>query len=196
MAETYITTAISALISGKVEFRSTDTTRNNNVPPVYRAGKFTYVTHDDDLEYASIEVDPETVKTFSDEEVHFGGKWLETLVGVDLDFYGAESQAFKVDGVVFEVLEDPDDGYRSHMAGILARSEKDYNFYSKPFATVRLEKIDVEERDDYSCERMHGYKLVDNDDGHVWLTFGTEWYDDYYPMFRFEYTPKENVNQS
>ena len=195
MAETYITTAISALISGKVEFRSTDTTRNNNVPPVYKTGKFTYVNESyaehDDL----ISADPTVTKVLREDEIHFGGKWLETLVGIGLDFYGAESQAFKVDGVVFEVLEDPDDGYRSHMAGVLARSEKDYNFYSKPFATVRLEKIDVEERDDYTCERMHGYKLVDNDDGHVWLTFGTEWYDDYYPMFRFEYTPKENVNQ-
>jgi len=166
------------------------------VSPVYRAGKFTYVTHDADLEYAPVDVDPETVKTFSDEEVHFGDKWLETLVGVDLDFYGAESQAFKVDGVVFEVLEDPDDGYRSHMAGVFARPEKGYNFYSKPFATVRLEKIDVEERDEISVERIRGYRLVDIKDNHVWLAFGTEWYDDYYPMFRFEYTPKENVNQS
>ena len=32
--------------------------------------------------------------------------------------------------------------------------------------------------------------VVDVEDGHVWLTFGTEWYDDYYPMFRFEYKPK------
>lgn len=141
-------------------------------------------------------MDPKTAKTFSDDEVHFGGKWLETLIGVDLDFYGAESQAFKVDGVVFEVLMDPDDGYRSHMAGVFARSEKGYNFYSKPFATVRLEKIDVEERDDYSCERMHGYKLVDTADGHIWLTFGTEWHDDYYPMFMFMYTLKSNTSQA
>lgn len=163
---------------------------------ILRGGKFTYVTQRDDLDYTPYEVDPKTVKTFSDDEVHFGSKWLETLIGVDLDFYGAESQAFKVDGVVFEVLEDPDDGYRSHMAGVFARSEKGYNFYSKPFATVRLEKIDVEERDDYSCERMHGYKLVDTADGHIWLTFGTEWYDDYYPMFVFVYTLKSDTSQT
>ena len=164
--------------------------------PIYRTGKFTYVgehyAEHDDL----IAADPTTTKIVRDDEIHFGGNWMETLVGIDLDFYGAESQAFKVDGVVFEVLEDPDDGYRSHMAGILARSEKGYNFYSKPFATVRLEKFHVEEQDEFSFERMHGYRLVDIDDGHVWLTFGTEWHDDYYPMFIFEYAPKENVKQS
>ena len=78
--------------------------------PVYKAGKFTYVTPDgyghDDL----IACDPITTRIVRDDEIHFGGNWMETLVGIDLDFYGAESQAFKIDGVVFEVLEDPDDG--------------------------------------------------------------------------------------
>ena len=98
-----------------------------------------------------------------------------------------------IDGVVFEVLEDPDDGYRSHMAGVLARSAKDYNFYEKPIAKVRLEKIAEEEREMGAVEKMHGYKLIDVKDGHAWLTFGTEWYDDYYPMFRFQYAPKDEA---
>ena len=163
--------------------------------PVYKAGKVSYVPehyaeHDD-----WIAADPTKTKIVRDEEIHFGGKWMETLVGIDLDFYGAESQAFKVDGVVFEVLEDPDDGYRSHMAGVLARSDRDYNFYDKPFARVQMKKISDDDWEKGAIEKMHGYQLVDVEDGHVWLTFGTEWYDDYYPMFRFEYKPKENVKQ-
>ena len=118
---------------------------------------------------------------------------METLVGIDLDFYGAESQAFKIDGVVFEVLEDPDDGYRSHMAGVLARSDRDYNFYDKPFARIQIEKISNDVGSQDAVEKMHGYRLVDVEDGHVWLMFGTEWYDDYYPMFRFEYKPKDEA---
>lgn len=157
----------------------------------YNGSKFTYVPahHAEHDEWLG--KDPATTKIVRDDEIHFGGNWLETLIGIDLDFYGAESQAFMVDGVVFEVLEDPDDGYRSHMAGVLARKPKDYNFYEKSFATVRIEKINIEEREAGSVERMHGYQLIDVKDGHVWLIFGTEWYDDYYPMFRFQYTPKQ-----
>ena len=160
---------------------------------VYKGGKFDYVPHrlaDHDEWLAK---DPTTIKIFRDDEMHFGGKWLETLVGIDLDFHGAESQAFMVDGVVFEVLEDPDDGYRSHMAGVLARPSKDYNFYDKPIARVRLQKIGYSEREKGAIEKMHGYNLVDIEDDHVWLTFGTEWHDDYYPMFRFEYKPKDET---
>ena len=160
------------------------------MPHSYNGSKFTYVPahHADHADWLT---DEPSAKIVRDDEIHFGGNWLETLIGIDLDFYGAESQAFMVDGVVFEVLCDPDDGYRSHMAGVLARKPKDYNFYKKSFATVRIEKISVEERDAGSVERMHGYQLIDVKDGHVWLIFGTEWYDDYYPMFRFQYTPKQ-----
>ena len=172
------------------EFRSTGTIRSSKLSPVYKAGKLTYVTPDgyghDDL----IACDPIATRIVRDDEIHFGGNWMETLVGIDLDFYGAESQAFKIDGVVFEVLEDPDDGYRSHMAGVLARSDRDYNFYDKPFARIQIEKISNDVGSQDAVEKMHGYQLVDVEDGHVWLTFGTEWYDDYYPMFRFEYKPK------
>ena len=163
--------------------------------PIYKAGKFNYVTSDGYAYDEVIAADPDNTKIVRDDELHFGGKWMETLVGIDLDFYGAESQAFKVDGVVFEVLEDPDDGYRSHMAGVLARSDRDYNFYDKPFARVQMKKISDDDWEKGAIEKMHGYRLVDVEDGHVWLTFGTEWYDDYYPMFRFEYKPKENVKQ-
>jgi hypothetical protein len=160
---------------------------------ILKAGKITYVTPDYAEHDDWIACDPATTRILRDDEVHFGGKWLETLIGIELDFHGAESQAFMVDGVAFEVLEDPDDGYRSHMAGVMARSGKGYSFYEKPFATVRIEKINIEEREAGSVERMHGYQLIDVKDGHVWLVFGTEWYDDYYPMFRFQYTPKDEA---
>ena len=161
----------------------------------FNGGKCEYISHHLADHDDWIAKDPANTKVVRDDEIHFGGNWMETLVGIELEFHGAESQAFMVDGVVFEVLEDPDDGYRSHMAGVLAHSPKDYSFYEKPFATVRIEKIDNEEREGVSVERMHGYKLIDTKDSHVWLTFGTQWYDDYYPMFRFQYTPKQESPQ-
>ena len=163
------------------------------MPPSYNGSKCTYVTerHADHADWLT---DEPNAKIIRDDEIHFGGNWLETLVGIDLDFYGAESQAFMVDGVVFEVLCDPDDGYRSFLGGVLAQSPKGYNFYEKPFATVRLEEVTgnpPEEEDETYPEIVTGRRLVDVDDGHVWLTFGTLWYDEYYPMFIFNYSPKE-----
>ena len=125
----------------------------------YNGSKFTYVPAHDAEHDEWLGKDPTATKIVRDDEIHFAGNWMETLVGVDLEFYGAESQAFMVDGVVFEVLEDPDDGYRSHMAGVLARQPKDYSFYEKPFATVRIEKIDNEEREAGSVERMQDTNL-------------------------------------
>ncbi len=164
--------------------------------PVLKSGKFTYVPE----RYAELDewigADPGTTRIVRDNEIHFGGQWLETLVGIDLDFHGAESCAFMVDGVVFEVLMDPDDGLRSHMAGVVARSTRDYNLYEKPIARVQMKKLSDEKRDTDDVEKMHGYEIVDIEDGHVWLTFGTEWNDDYYPLFRFQYTPKKRGEDS
>lgn len=168
------------------------------MPPIFNAGNTAYaVNYCSDYEMGQVAED-QTLKEISEDELHFSDKWMETLIGIDLDFYGAESQAFKVDGVVFEVLEDPEDGYRSCLGGVLARSEKGYNFYKKPFATVRLEKFEYEPegKDRYEEDRAHGYRLIDANDGHVWLTFGTKWYNDYYPLFIFDYEPKESVKQS
>jgi len=192
MAETRIITATFELLYGTAEFKSTDTTRSDRLGYSYNGSKFTYVPEEwIDLEpWTDTESEFET-KLLRDGAMHFAGNWLETLVGIDLEFHGAESQAFMVDGIVFEALSDPDDGYRSLMAGVLAHSPKDYNFYEKPFTTIRIEKIDTDDTDCTNSERMHGYQLVDTKDKHVWLTFGTEWYDEYYPMFRFEYTPKK-----
>jgi len=123
----------------------------------------------------------------------FGQDCLESLIDQEYDFYGAESQAFKVGEHVIEVLEDPEDGYRSCLGGFLAHDESRFNFYSKPFAKVKLEEYNEnEETSDWERNEFTGYHLVGTDDNHVWLTFGTDHSDDYYPRFTFSYTPKES----
>lgn len=133
--------------------------------------------------------------------LEFGSNCLKSILGQELDFYGAESQSFKVGDQVIEVLENPDDGYRSFLGGFLSHDESKFNFYTKPFARVRLEHCGTEAIQDpkYPAEDhgtvliesdFDGYKLVDVVDNHIWLEFGTNYSDDYYPCFVFSYTPK------
>lgn len=112
-----------------------------------------------------------------------GKDQLADLVGKEFAFYGVDNECFKLGDQVFEVLENEDDGYRSYLGSVEVVDREGLIFFRQPLATVT-----VEEFDDGSNE---GYRLVDTADGHVWLSFGTDYYDDYYPMFRFEYQPRK-----
>jgi len=126
-------------------------------------------------------------------------KHFQNLEGAILDYYGADSgdNTFKVDDIVFKILEDPNDGYRSMLGAIDYTKQHSSIFFSTPIARVKIETYDVDdvpEDDEYnlSSSRDKGYRLVDIDDGHVWLEFGTHNYDDYYPYFIFRHLPKES----
>lgn len=113
------------------------------------------------------------------------------LKGLTLEYFGADDAAheFKVDGIIFKVLEDPNDGYRSCLGVIEYGEESDAIFFRKGLARVRIETYEGRNVDYSSGDQ--GYQLVDVEDGHVWLEFGTDNTDDYYPMFIFRHTPKE-----
>ena len=131
--------------------------------------------------------------------IHF-----KSLHGLELDYYGADAgdHTFKVDDVVFKVLEDPDDGYRSHLGTIDYTEEHNSIFFRTPVARVRIETYDSgsdsddpdpwdrRDEDDFDYGVNQGYRLIDVEDGHVWLFFGTHNYDDYYPCFTFRHQPK------
>ena len=126
---------------------------------------------------------------------------LVALVGSTLDYYGADSgdNTFKVDGIVFKVIEDPDDGYRSYLGSIDYTGESKSIFFNLPIARVRLEEYDTLchkefDSDDWGVNK--GFQLVDITDSHIWLQFGTHNYQDYYPMFVFRHMPKEPENDS
>lgn len=99
-----------------------------------------------------------------------------------LVFFGVYGNQFKLNDKVFEALEDPSDGYRSYM-GTIATTEADSIFFPNPLAAVKVVKW--EEQEDRADEPFDGYAIIDVFDGHVWLVFGTEYYDSYYPCFRF-----------
>ena len=67
-------------------------------------------------------------------------------------------------------------------------------FFNQPIAQVRIEEYDdltgCREEDFGPTTTRNGYRLIDINDKHVWLEFGTDCYDDYYPMFIFKHFPK------
>jgi len=120
------------------------------------------------------------------------------------DYYGADTSdhTFKIDDVVFKVIEDPSDGYRSMLGAIDYTERHSSIFFDTPIAQVRMNLYDSgsdPDHSDHPDRRLahddvwglsQGYQLVDIEDRHIWLQFGTDNYDDYYPMFIFRHFPK------
>lgn len=106
---------------------------------------------------------------------------FKSLVGSKAKFYGVESERFKLGKVVFEVEEDPCDGYRSMLAGVSIVDNATITGGNGLLANVIIATDDD----------IEGYKLIDADTGHTWLRFGTSDHNDYYPCFLFSYTPYE-----
>jgi hypothetical protein len=113
------------------------------------------------------------------------------------DFYGAAEHQFKLDDTVWEAVEDPDDGYRSHLGFMAIVQEADRSiFFQTPIARVRVVHFVGSYDTDYGSKRdCDFFHLTDADDGHIWLTVGTDNTDDYYPCFTFHYEPKEAPNE-
>jgi len=109
-------------------------------------------------------------------------KTFEEMVGKTFKFYGVHCNCFKLNTLVWEAIENPDDGYRSYLDSVIRIGQK-LVFSSREFARVRVEEAD----NGY----FRGWQLVDEKDNHVWLRFGTDDYDDYYPYFVFDYQPKK-----
>jgi len=132
---------------------------------------------------------------------------LNQLLFLHANFYGVENTVFCI-GVngkkyAFEVREDENDGYRSMMADAIQVPVSSHTFFRKPVAVVRIEQDTNLRGGDNSLHHHvagvysggyseYGFKFVDIKTGHVWLRFGTDDTDDYYPMFVFEYTPDKS----
>ena len=117
---------------------------------------------------------------------------FQELVGQVVDFYGVDGTCFKVGNQVFEAVEDESDGYRSMMEEVYERTDweqSNLNFFRRPVGRVRVEDVDE--------NLFDGYQLVEVGDGayggHIWLRFGTDNTDDYYPSFIFTYEPMQPI---
>jgi hypothetical protein len=116
------------------------------------------------------------------------------LLGGTYDYYGADTadNTFKIDNIIFKVLEDPDDGYRSYLGTIDYTDKHSSLFFYESIARVKIETYEtISPEPAFGEEKNHGYRLVDTRDSHVWVEFGTHNYDDYYPCFIFRHFPKK-----
>jgi hypothetical protein len=100
-------------------------------------------------------------------------------------YYYNEMNKFQLGSVVFEVLEDEQDGYRSTMGLVKVVDTNAQRVPGNYMGGVKIVK--------HSLSDFDGYNIVDENDGHVWLTFGTTDIDDYYPCFTFNFYPKPNL---
>lgn len=151
---------------------------------------------------------------FDEEDIEhrFDQGIFNTLVNGVYDFYGIDNNCFcigsKGSRMVLEAIENPSDGYRSYFE-CFRTLEVNKIFFKNPIAKVVLQgggmstriRIDPEYDDegneiDDSRKRIDafsGWVLRDVDTGHVWLTIGTDYGEDYYPCFTFRYTPDKNL---
>ena len=126
---------------------------------------------------------------------------LLNLIGCEFDFHGAQGVFVRLNDVVYEFLEDPDDGYRSHLGAVRITSASEHTgFFPNPVSRVILISTDNEEswpgewtpppEEPYHDGPFSGFYLIDSDDYHIWAQIGTEYHDSYYPCFVSRYTPK------
>ena len=124
------------------------------------------------------------------------------LIGCEFDFHGAQGSLVRLNDIVYDFLEDPDDGYRSHLGAVrITPASEHTGFFPNPVARVILVSTDNKEswpdewtpppEDPYHDGPFSGFYLIDADDYHVWCQIGTEYGDSYYPCFVTHYSPKD-----
>ena len=118
-----------------------------------------------------------------DEELVEG---FDFLNGKEFWFYGVDGYRFKLARPgflqrVYEAIEDESDGYRSYLKTVMVVEDTSDIFFKLPLGLVRLEP-------DFQTD-CDGWLLRDVHRDHIWLRFGTNRYDSYYPTFYFTFTP-------
>jgi hypothetical protein len=117
------------------------------------------------------------------ENQSIGSVNFDQLVGLEAAlYYNNHSNQFQLGDVLFEVIEDEEDGYRSSMREVAVINT---NAERKPGDFLGFVKIQSENEGNFD-----GYHLIDTDNSHIWLQFGTDNNDDYYPTFVFNFQPK------
>lgn len=109
------------------------------------------------------------------------------------DLYGVCNNTIKIGcqkcgQILFvEILEDPNDGYRSMLGEVKVTKKSDGIFVDKPIDTVYFDEFKYSSTHESPFE---GYRILGTENKYTWLLFGTENYDDYYPCFVFNWNPK------
>ena len=101
------------------------------------------------------------------------------------NFENCQVVRFRLDGVAYTAMEDPDDGYRSRMSGLAVSSGEMKNVFHPVRVIAR-----------HRTKGSFGYlddvlELVDAKTGGVVLEVGTVSTDGYYPCFVASFHPEE-----
>jgi len=112
---------------------------------------------------------------------------FDKLIGQNAKLYACNDlNCFQLGTVVFEVLEDESDGYRSYLGEVkIVRADAEKGAF---LDEVIIQDIGGENNNE-------GYNLVSTRTKHVWLSFGTNNDDSYYPCFFFSFTPYNIENE-
>lgn len=117
---------------------------------------------------------------------------FEAMFFPPVAFYGVDGHAFKLNDTVFEARFSESYGDGSRLEAVVRTEADDHEFRRRPLGHVVVEHMreDIRSYGEWEGTRV-GYKLVDPDDGHVWLAVGTSTRDGDYPGPIFEFTPRE-----
>ena len=100
----------------------------------------------------------------------------------------AQAIRFRLDGIVYMAIEDPTDGYRSHMKDLaVSRKEKMRNTFPPVRVIGRYREQGGPDRENEGADIL---ELVDAVTGGIVLEVGTENTEDYYPYFVASFHPE------
>lgn len=120
--------------------------------------------------------------------VNFSNEQVKTWSG---EFEDCEVVRFRLNGQVFAVTEDPDDGYRSSMRDIALLDDVQMQNVFPPQAVVGRYQSERTPYDDAGyVNQTDILELVDARTGLVVLEVGTDNTGDYYPSFVSSFHPE------
>jgi len=147
--------------------------------------EFDEATNTRDIEIAALTREVERLREIARAERDRGQGTLDVLVGERVGFCGVDNHTIVLKtsrGLrAFEVVEDEADGYRSMLDEAREVPLADTIHFREPVTEVTVGKVE-------NSSAFSGYEMLDRN-GHVWLKAGTDYSDDYYPCFVFDYTP-------
>jgi hypothetical protein len=116
---------------------------------------------------------------------------LHQLEGVD---FGVNNQLhrdasvclFRLDGVTYAAMEDPEDGYRSMLKGIVVTEQPLLNKF--PPVPVMATFTDADEDSILTFYSLETSRVL--------FRIGTDYTDSYYPMFIFEFHPENRTKEA
>lgn len=115
-----------------------------------------------------------------------------TLDAVDyIQWSGANGISFRLDGVTYIAVEDPDDDLRSHLKEIVACERVMANVFPSVQVRTRMMRHEERNRDDEPPEVLIVY---DKTTSKTVLEIGTTYGDSLYPSFVYVFIPENMVS--